>query len=247
MRMMLIYCMLFLLFGSLCMRADKSSQKQNGDEEKADQFAVKRKNMVIQQIAARGVKDDRVLSAMMAIPRHLFVPENIQHLAYDDYPLPIGYEQTISQPYIVAYMTEMLEIKEQDRVLEIGTGSGYQAAVLSVLAKEVFSIEIVEPLCAEADARLKKLGYQNVEVRCGNGYLGWPEKAPFDAIMLTAAPEKIPSPLIEQLAIGGRLIAPVGRYHQDLVLLRKDKDGKISKRLLIPVRFVPMTGEAEKK
>jgi len=208
---------------------------------------AERWQMVDQQIRARGVQDSAVLAAMERVPRHLFVPPGERHMAYDDHPLPIGYEQTISQPYIVAYMSAMLDLRPGDRVLEIGTGSGYQAAVLSLLVHEVYSIEIVEPLCREAAARLAALGYTKVQVRCGDGYAGWPEMAPFDAIMLTASPEVIPEPLVAQLARGGRMILPLGAEYQELVLITRDMAGNLTRKELIPVRFVPMTGAAEEK
>lgn len=211
----------------------------------ADSHQRARELMVRQQIAARGVRDQRVLEAMRKVPRHLFVPLAMQPFAYVDMPLPIGHEQTISQPYIVAFMTEALALKPQDRVLEVGTGSGYQAAVLSLLVQEVYSIEIVEPLATQAAGRLRRLGYANVKVRAGDGYRGWPGAAPFDAIMVTAAPDHIPQPLLEQLAVGGRLILPVGRGLQTLTRIRRTPTG-FKKEKLIPVRFVPMTGEAEK-
>jgi protein-L-isoaspartate(D-aspartate) O-methyltransferase len=204
-----------------------------------------REAMVQQQIAARGVRDRHVLEAMRKVPRHLFVPPAMQPYAYRDSPLPIGYQQTISQPYIVAFMTEALALKPGDRVLEVGTGSAYQAAVLSVLVRKVYSIEIVEPLAAEAAERLRRLGYQNVTVRAGDGYRGWPEAAPFDAIIVTAAPDHIPHPLLDQLAPGGRLVVPVGKYFQTLTRIRRTPKGYKTEKLL-PVRFVPMTGEAEK-
>jgi len=210
-----------------------------------DEFQEARERMVREQIEARGVQDARVLEAMRKVLRHLFVPPAEQGYAYVDSPLPIGYGQTISQPYIVAFMTEALELKPQDRVLEIGTGSGYQAAVLAELVREVYSIEIVEPLGKEAEARLQKLGYASVHVRISDGYRGWPEAAPFDAIMVTAAPDHVPQALVEQLREGGRLILPVGRWEQDLVRLRRTTKG-VRQETLLPVRFVPMTGEAEK-
>ena len=169
----------------------------------------------------------------------------MQPYAYADTPLPIGHGQTISQPYIVAFMSEALELKGGERVLEIGTGSGYQAAVLAELAREVYSIEIVEPLGREAEKRLRELGYSNIKLRVGDGYRGWPEAAPFDAIMVTAAPDHVPPALIEQLAEGGRLVLPVGSFFQELVRIRRTKDGTKQESLL-PVRFVPMTGEAQK-
>ncbi|MDZ7317327.1 MAG: protein-L-isoaspartate(D-aspartate) O-methyltransferase [candidate division KSB1 bacterium] len=211
-----------------------------------EELQKQREKMVQFQIKARGVSDPKVLQAMLRVPRHEFVPATYRDDAYEDFPLPIGYGQTISQPYIVAYMTEALHLKGGEKVLEIGTGSGYQAAVLAEIAGQVYSIEIVEPLCREAAQRLQQLGYANVSVRCGDGYAGWPEAAPFDAIILTAAPEEIPQPLVEQLGEGGRMILPLGRFSQNLVLLTK-QEGKVNKRNLLPVRFVPMTGKAEDK
>lgn len=205
-----------------------------------------RKEMVLKQIQGRGVKDPRVLWAMRTVPRHLFVPEKYSKEAYADRPLPIGHDQTISQPYIVAYMTEALGLKGDERVLEIGTGSGYQAAVLSMLVREVYSIEILEPLAEEAARRLKELGYENVEVRCGDGYLGWPDKAPFDAIIVTAAPPEIPQELVKQLKVGGRMVLPVGVGSQDLIRVTKIQSG-IRKENLLPVRFVPMVPGKEKR
>ena len=209
-----------------------------------DAMSRARDAMVREQIEDRGVRDEKVLAAMRKVERHRFVPESLQKSAYTDQPLPIGHRQTISQPYIVAYMTEALELKPSDRVLEIGTGSGYQAAVLAELVKEVYSIEIVEPLAKEAAERLKNLGYQNIHLRTGNGYRGWPEAAPFDAIMITAAPERMPQALLDQLAQGGRLVAPVGTLFQELVRVRRTSRGFEEEKLL-PVRFVPMVGENE--
>ncbi|MDZ7346817.1 MAG: protein-L-isoaspartate(D-aspartate) O-methyltransferase, partial [candidate division KSB1 bacterium] len=200
-----------------------------------EELQKQREKMVQFQIKARGVSDPKVLQAMLRVPRHEFVPATYRDDAYEDFPLPIGYGQTISQPYIVAYMTEALHLKGGEKVLEIGTGSGYQAAVLAEIAGQVYSIEIVEPLCREAAQRLQQLGYANVSVRCGDGYAGWPEAAPFDAIILTAAPEEIPQPLVEQLGEGGRMILPLGRFSQNLVLLTK-QEGKVNKRNLLPVR-----------
>jgi len=211
-----------------------------------DKFEEKRKSMVKNQITRRGVRDPKVLTAMNKVPREKFVPFGVKNSAYEDNPLPIGYEQTISQPYIVAYMTEALRLKKSDRVLEIGTGSGYQAAILGEIVKEVYTIEIVPPLGKRAKKLLKGLGYKNIHVKIGDGYHGWKEHAPFDAIILTAAPPKVPRPLIEQLSEGGRLIAPVGRFFQELVLITKRK-GKTITNSLIPVRFVPMTGTAQDK
>lgn len=209
-----------------------------------------RKAMIQEQLVDRGIKSKEVLAAMLEVPRHWFVPGHFQHAAYRDTPLPIGHGQTISQPYIVAFMTEALRLKRTDKVLEIGTGSGYQAAILAKLAGQVYTIEIVEPLGVAASQALPKLGFGKVHVRVGDGYKGWLEAAPFDAIILTAAPEKIPQPLIDQLAAGGRLLAPVGeRDDQRLVLLTRDRGdrGKLKREELEFVRFVPMTGEAQKK
>ncbi|MDB4433364.1 protein-L-isoaspartate(D-aspartate) O-methyltransferase [bacterium] len=201
--------------------------------------------MVREQIAGRGVRDSRVLAAMSKVPRHEFVPPELRGRAYQDRPLPIGHGQTISQPYVVAAMTEALELGGEERVLEIGTGSGYQAAVLGELCREVFTIEIVEALAERAKGDLERLGYENVEVRAGDGYGGWPERAPFDAIMVTAAPDHVPEALVEQLALGGRLVLPVGRYVQELMLIVRTSEG-VRRERLMDVRFVPMTGEAER-
>jgi len=207
-----------------------------------DRWEIERERMVRQQIEDRGVKNPAVLKAMRAVPRHLFVPESMRSQAYADGPLPIGYGQTISQPYIVASMTELLDPAPTHRVLEIGTGSGYQAAILSALVKEVYTIEIVPELGATASALLRKLGFNNVYVKIGDGYQGWPEKAPFDRIILTAAPPEIPSTLIDQLALGGKMVAPVGQgvWDQELYVIEKDKHGKVSRRAVYGVRFVPM-------
>jgi protein-L-isoaspartate(D-aspartate) O-methyltransferase len=209
-------------------------------------FTTNRMRMVQEQLTGLGrdITNARVLAVMGKVPRHEFVPAEQRGLAYEDRPLPIGHDQTISQPYIVALMTERLEPRPSDRVLEIGTGSGYQAAVLAELVKEVYTIEIIEPLARRAEADLKRFGYTNVFVRAGDGYKGWPEAAPFDAIIVTCAPEKVPQPLVEQLKDGGRLIIPVGPAgNQDLVLLIK-QGGKLERHAVLPVRFVPMTGEA---
>ena len=204
-------------------------------------FDKERREMVRDQIEARGIKDKRVLAALRATPRHLFVPPPVRPLAYRDHPLPIGHGQTISQPYIVALMTELLAAEPTHRVLEIGTGSGYQAAVLSPLCKEVFTIEIVPALAASAAQTLAALQYKNVTVRAGDGYLGWPKKAPFDRILLTAAPPAIPAALTTQLAPGGRLVAPEGEHdNQRLVVIDKLPSGALRRRESIPVRFVPM-------
>jgi protein-L-isoaspartate(D-aspartate) O-methyltransferase len=205
-----------------------------------------RRRMVATQIEARGVRDPRVLEAMRRVERHRFVPAPVRDHAYEDRPLAIGHGQTISQPYVVAAMTEAARLHPGARVLEIGTGSGYQAAVLSLLVAEVWSVEVVAPLAVEAAARLEALGYRNVTVRAGDGYGGWPERAPFDAILVTAAPPELPRPLLDQLAVGGRLVAPVGEAEQELVVVTRTADGW-SRRTLFPVRFVPMTGEAQRR
>ena len=203
-------------------------------------FAKRREEMVKAQIEKRGIKDAATLAALRKTPRHLFVPKSIINDAYDDRPLPIGYGQTISQPYIVAYMTEMVKPKPDHRVLEIGTGSGYQAAVLSEIVKEVYTIEIIDSLGSQARNRLSKLTYKNITVKTGDGYYGWKDKSPFDAIVVTAAAEHIPPPLIEQLKEGGRMIIPIGSPFmvQQLMLVEK-KGGKTRTTSLIPVRFVP--------
>ncbi len=206
---------------------------------------AERERMVEQQLQARDITDPAVLEAMSAVPRHEFMPEGQRPLAYTDQPLPIGHGQTISQPYIVALMTQTLNLEPGEKVLEIGTGSGYQAAVLAEITDRVYTIEILEPLARQARGTLERLGYDNVEVKTGDGYRGWPEHAPFDAIVVTAAPDHIPQPLEDQLAVGGRMVIPVGSYYQELMLLRKGEDGNLTREGVIPVRFVPMTGEAE--
>ena len=205
-------------------------------------FGRLRDRMVREQIEARGVRSPEVLAAMRSVLRHLFVPPEIRAAAYEDRPLPIGYGQTISQPVIVALMTELLEPHRSHRVLEIGTGSGYQAAVLSRVVKQVYTIEIIEELAITARARFRSLNYGNIAVRTGDGYKGWPEASPFDRIMLTSAPPEVPRTLVDQLKLGGRLVAPVGwlPFDQDLIVLDKDETGRIKQRSVIPVRFVPM-------
>ncbi|HEX2251678.1 MAG TPA: protein-L-isoaspartate(D-aspartate) O-methyltransferase [Thermoanaerobaculia bacterium] len=207
-----------------------------------DAYAELRRQMVDSQVAARGVANPRVLAALREVPRHLFAPDADPLTAYADRPLPIGHGQTISQPYIVARMTELLDLEAGDEVLEIGTGSGYHTAVLSRVARRVWSVEILEPMARAAARRLESLGYDNVEIRAGDGYKGWEEHAPFDAIILTAAPPRIPQPLIDQLKVGGRMVVPVGGYIQDLQVLTKTPHG-LEKRTVIPVRLQPMTGE----
>lgn len=201
---------------------------------------------LIELIKQKGVTDPKVLAAMTEVRRHLFVPEAFQKQAYADHPLPIGQDQTISQPYIVGFMTQALGLKGNEKVLEIGTGSGYQAAVLARVAKKVYSIEILCELADSAKKKLAELDYKNVTVKCGDGYKGWPEHAPFDAVIVTAAPDHIPQPLVDQLALGGRMIIPVGKFFQSLILIQKTEKGIIKKEVL-PVRFVPMTGPGVKE
>jgi len=209
-------------------------------------YARERKKMVETQIEARGVSDRKVLAAMRKVPRHLFIPPMYRGQAYEDHPVPIGEDQTISQPYIVALMTELLGLKGGEKVLEVGTGSGYQAAILAEIASEVYTIEIIESLGKSALARLKEMGYKNIHARIGDGYVGWPEAAPFDCIIVTAAPPAVPPPLIQQLKVGGRLVIPVGEIYQELKVITKTETG-VAERSVIPVLFVPMTGEAQKK
>lgn len=214
-----------------------------GGAGQGDSDAESRRRMVETQIVARGVRDGAVLDAMRRVPRHRFVPVSDRHLSYSDGPLPIGQGQTISQPYIVALMTELAAVDRDSKVLEVGTGSGYQAAVLGEIAGSVFTIEIVPDLGKRSAALLENLGYANVTVRVGDGYDGWPEEAPFDAIVVTAAPEKVPQPLLDQLKVGGRLVIPVGVGYQELVVITRTAQG-YDRRSTIPVRFVPMTGKA---
>jgi len=212
----------------------------------AADLAAQRQGMVEQQLKRRGIKDERVLAAMAKVPREEFIPADARPSAYEDGPLPIGYDQTISQPYVVAFMTEQLRPKQSDHVLEIGSGSGYQAAILGELVAEVYTIEIVEPLAKSAEATLQRLGYNNVHIKAGDGYKGWPEEAPFDAIIVTCAPEKVPQPLVDQLNDRGRMVIPVGeRFAQQLYLLEK-KNGQLKESVTLPVRFVPMLREQKK-
>ncbi len=213
----------------------------------ASEFAAQRKRMVQEQLVPRDIHDERVLAAMGKVPREEFVPEDLRAQAYADQPLPIGHDQTISQPFIVAYMTEQLHPQPTDRVLEIGTGSGYQTAVLSELVKEVYTIEIIEPLAKDASARLARLGYNRAHVKIGDGYKGWPEVAPFDAIIVTCAPDKVPEPLAAQLKDGGRMVIPVGSVGDQQLYLLKKENGELEQRAILPVRFVPMAGEATKR
>jgi len=210
-------------------------------------FAAQRQLMVQQQLVARGINNERVLAAMGKVPREEFVPLDLRTETYEDGPLPIGNGQTISQPYIVAFMTERLRAKPSDRVLEIGTGSGYQAAILAELVSDVYTIEIVQPLAKTAEATLQRLGYKNVHIKMGDGYKGWPEEAPFDAIIVTCAPDKVPQPLVDQLKEDGRMVIPVGeRFAQELYLLEK-KNGQLKESVTLPVRFVPMLRSGSEK
>jgi protein-L-isoaspartate(D-aspartate) O-methyltransferase len=208
------------------------------------EYAELRERMVSNQLRARYIIDPRVLEAMRKVPRHEFVPDDFRQSAYQDSALPLEMGQTISQPYIVAFMTQALELRGTERVLEIGTGFGYQAAILAETASEVYTIEIISQLQAKARAILGKLGYQNIHFRVGDGYMGWLEHAPFDCIIVTAAPDNVPQPLLDQLAEGGRMIIPIGSMSQELVIYKKEKS-KITRRSTILVRFVPMTGKAQ--
>ena len=234
-------CGALFLLGCLACAAGPSEEPpeaQGADRDKL--LASRRREMVTTQIQARGVGDPAVLAAMEKVPRHRFVLDGDVDYAYADTPISIGLGQTISQPYIVAFMSEALKVKPTDKVLEIGTGSGYQAAVLGELAREVYTIEIVPQLAERATGLLKALGYSNVHVRSGDGYAGWPEHAPFDAVMVTAAPDHVPQPLVDQLKPGGRLVIPVGRENQELLVMTKTAEG-LREEGRLPVRFVPLT------
>ena len=202
-------------------------------------FEERRERMVVEQIEARGVKDERVLGVMRKVARHVFVPENLQDSAYQDEPLPIGEEQTVSQPYIVAYMTEVLGLKGEEKVLEVGTGSGYQAAILAEIVREVYTVEVIETLSSRAQRALGDLGYTNIHFKVGDGTLGWKEHSPFDCIIVTAAPSKVPEPLKKQLKVSGKMVIPVGSFFQELVLITREEKG-FKKEKLLPVRFVPL-------
>jgi len=228
----LISIFVLLIFSLTCTSAS---------EQEID-YAEQRSLMLEKQLKARDIEDAQVLQAMQKVKRHLFVPEDRRHMAYQDRPLSIGYGQTISQPYIVALMTQLAQVEKEHKVLEIGTGSGYQAAVLAELGKKVYSVEIIPELASRARNRLQELGYSNVQVRTGDGFQGWKEHAPFDRIIVTCAPPQIPQPLLQQLAPGGRLLIPVGENRQKLKLLKMSKQGKIEKKDVLAVRFVPMTG-----
>jgi len=231
----------YLLFAAIATTGCRQQTPTAGD------FEAQRQRMVEQQLKPRGIKDERVLVAMAKVPREEFIPTNARADAYEDGPLPIGYDQTISQPYIVGFMTEQTRPRSSDRVLEIGSGSGYQAAILAELVADVYTIEIVESLAKTAEATLQRLGYKNVHIKVGDGYKGWPEEAPFDAIIVTCAPENVPQQLVDQLQDGGRMIIPVGeRFAQQLYLLEK-KNGQLKESVTRPVRFVPMLREKKKQ
>ncbi|MFH2036901.1 MAG: protein-L-isoaspartate(D-aspartate) O-methyltransferase [Candidatus Zixiibacteriota bacterium] len=235
-----------VIYGTILIMIFLACADQTHSSDNEAKFYQARHRMVKTQLESRDITDKNVLEAMRKIPRHLFVPEQFRKDAYRDGPLPIKKGQTISQPYIVAVMTQLLNIDSTSKVLEIGTGSGYQAAVLAEISDSVYSIEIIESLSLRADTLLDSLGYDKVHIRAGDGYAGWPEEAPFDAIIVTAAAPKIPQPLVNQLKIGGLMVIPVGEYSQDLRLIRKDPGG-IATESIIPVRFVPMTGEIQNK
>lgn len=240
----IIQVILLVLLVTACRTAENGAIPRKRQDADPDVYSAQRLQMVKEQIERRGIRDTLVLKAMRKVPRHLFVPQYLQDHAYIDSPLPIGDGQTISQPYIVAFMTEALKLSGKEKVLEIGTGSGYQAAVLAEIVTKVYTIEIIPPLGKKAGELFKKLNYENINVEIGDGYRGMPEQAPFDAIMVTAAPEHIPQSLIEQLKPGGRMIIPVGDIYQELMLITKKSGGSITKKSVLPVRFVPMTGKA---
>jgi len=239
--MILVPILLSLLLASVaaCQPPRPATDTRSPRDSAQDPYAPQRARMVEDQLRARGIRDRAVLAAMGRVPRHRFVPEQVRHLAYADGALPIGFDQTISQPYIVAYMTEAAEIGPRERVLEIGTGSGYQAAVLAELARDVYSVEIVPQLAARAESTFRALGYRNVHTRTGDGYAGWKEHAPYHAILVTAAPDHVPPALVEQLAVGGRMVIPVGTGQQEMRVIRKTNAGVVEETT-IPVMFVPL-------
>jgi protein-L-isoaspartate(D-aspartate) O-methyltransferase len=255
----IVASLVFLLFFPRALafaQADGNLQSSGPSEEswtrpRFAEFLEERAHMVQTQMVQRSpsIRDSQVLEAMRQVPRHLFVPWSVKRMAHEDHPLPIGHGQTISQPYIVALMTEALQLKSNSKVLEIGTGSGYQAAVLSELTPQVFTMEIITPLADEARERLQKLGYHTVKVRKGDGYFGWPEEGPFDGIIVTCAAGHIPPPLISQLRRGGRMVIPLGGVYQvqRLMVVTKDRDGRVRTKELLPVRFVPMTGTIQRE
>ena len=239
----LIIILMIIQLGSILFGQPQQIQPQSSFMSK--QWSDKANDMVKYQIEKRGITNDNILRVMRNTPRHLFVPPALSKMAYDDYPLPIGEEQTISQPYIVALMTDLLSLKGNEKILEIGTGSGYQAAILSQLVDTVYTIEIVESLANNAKKRLDNLNYKNVIVKYGDGYKGWPSVAPFDAIIVTAAPEEVPQILIDQLKVNGNIVIPVGDKWQELQLITKINKNKIKRKNVIPVRFVPMVRSTE--
>jgi protein-L-isoaspartate(D-aspartate) O-methyltransferase len=240
MPVILVRLLLALLPGSLaCQRPEPQRDSVSVKSDAGDPYAGRRARMVQEQLRASGIREEKVLAAMARVPRHEFVQPSLRHLAYDDGPLPIGFDQTISQPYIVGYMTEAAKISPSEKVLEIGTGSGYQAAILAELAREVYTIEIIPELANRARNRLRELGYANVQVRAGDGYAGWKEHAPFDAILVTAAPDHVPQALVDQLAVNGRMIIPVGAGEQEMRVLTKTVGGVIEQTTM-QVLFVPL-------
>ena len=234
--------MLIVLLFLLNSCAPFSLSEQIADEEIANQDFAKQRRNLIDELRSQGITSSTVLEALLKVPRHKFVPSSQRHMAYQNRPLSIGHGQTISQPFIVGYMTEAASIAPGEKVLEIGTGSGYQAAVLAELAKEVYTIEIIPELAEGARSVLRELGYKNVQVKTGNGYEGWPEHAPFDAIVVTAAPDEVPQALVNQLALRGKMVIPVGSTFQEMVIITRDESGVVERRT-IPVRFVPMVGK----
>ncbi len=236
-------CLLFALMLPLLFACAEQSRfdQATAQQRSEDQLTAQRRELV-EQLKSQGITSKTVLDALLKVPRHRFVPPSYRHLAYENRPLPIGHDQTISQPFIVGYMTEAAELAPGEKVLEIGTGSGYQAAVLAELSKVVYTIEIIPPLAESARTLLSELGYRNVEVKAGNGYEGWAEHAPFDAIVVTAAPEQVPKALVDQLAVRGKMVIPVGSAFQEMAIITKSETGVIERRT-IPVRFVPMTGK----
>ena len=240
----MLICMLLMLPLPGC--APPSASEQSASQHVSDEEYAKQRRQLIEQLRSEGIRSQGVLDALLKVPRHRFVPPSYRHLAYQNRPLPIGQDQTISQPFIVGYMTEAAEIASGERVLEIGTGSGYQAAVLAELAKEVYTIEIIPELAESARTVLREMGYKNLQVKTGNGYEGWAEHAPFDAIVVTAAPDEVPKALVEQLAVRGKMVIPVGKNFQQMVIITKTDSGVVERRT-IPVAFVPMTGKPKPK
>ena len=233
---------IFLIVLLLVSCSSLSVTESIGVKEEESQDFKKQRQALVEQLKAEGITSSEVLQAMLKVPRHEFVPPSHRHYSYQNRPLPIGHDQTISQPFIVGYMTQAASIASGEKVLEIGTGSGYQAAVLAELAGQVYTIEIIPELAEGAKSVLHKLGYKNVHVKTGNGYEGWPEHAPFDAIVVTAAPDKVPQKLVDQLALRGKMVIPVGTTFQEMVIITRDESGVVERRT-IPVRFVPMTGK----